>query len=430
MHLDLDYSESEDPLQVCPSAGSRPVPNAGPWGDYLCDSPWRLIFSAIYAMKKIEPNPDFILWTGDDTPHVPDEKLGEAAVLEIVGLLTNLVREVFPSTKVYAALGNHDFHPKNQFPARKNSIYNQVAELWKPWLSNESFTLFKQGAFYTEKLPGPSMAGRIVVLNTNLYYSSNEQTAGMADPSQQFQWLEDVLTNASRAGERVYIIGHVPPGFFEKKPNKAWFREGFNEKYLKVVQKHHRIIAGQFFGHHHTDSFRMLYDNAGTPISVIFLTPGVSPWKTTLPGVVNGANNPSIRLFKYNRTTLNLQDMATYYMNLSLANKQGIPLWELEYELTLAYGVPDAGALSLHTVLDFITNDSDVLQRYYLYNSVMYDDTACNETCRVEHVCAMRHLAFRDYAACLSASGPVPAHGLALLLLLPALVGLCVLPAS
>lgn len=62
---------------------------------------------------------------------------------------------------------------------------------------------------------------------------------------------------------QVYIIGHVPPGFFEKTRNKAWFREVFNEKYLKVIQKHHRVIAGQFFGHHHTDTFRMFYDDAG-----------------------------------------------------------------------------------------------------------------------------------------------------------------------
>lgn len=59
------------------------------------------------------------------------------------------------------------------------------------------------GAFYSEKLPGPRMTGRIVVLNTNLYYSNNEQTASMADPGRQFQWLEDVLSNVSRAGEMV-----------------------------------------------------------------------------------------------------------------------------------------------------------------------------------------------------------------------------------
>ena len=50
-----------------------------------------------------------------------------------------------PDTKVYAALGNHDFHPKNQLPAGNNNIYYQVAELWRPWLSNESITFFKEG---------------------------------------------------------------------------------------------------------------------------------------------------------------------------------------------------------------------------------------------------------------------------------------------
>lgn len=145
LHLDPDYKVSEDPFQVCPSAGSRPVPGAGPWGDYLCDSPWVLVNSSVWAMREIEPEPDFILWTGDDTPHVADERLGEEAVLAIVERLTKLIREVFPETKVYAAMGNHDFHPKNQFPAGSNNIYNQVAELWRPWLNNESMALFKEG---------------------------------------------------------------------------------------------------------------------------------------------------------------------------------------------------------------------------------------------------------------------------------------------
>uniref|UniRef100_A0A9L0SJF8 Sphingomyelin phosphodiesterase acid like 3B n=1 Tax=Equus caballus TaxID=9796 RepID=A0A9L0SJF8_HORSE len=345
LHLDPDYKVSEDPLQVCPSAGSQPVPSAGPWGDYLCDSPWVLINSSIYAMKEIEPEPDFILWTGDDTPHVPNEKLGEAAVLEIVERLTKLIREVFPDTKVYAALGNHDFHPKSQLPPGSNNIYNQV-----------------------------------------------------------------------------YIIGHVPPGFFEKTRNKAWFREGFNEEYLKVVQKHHRVIAGQFFGHHHTDSFRMFYDDAGAPISVMFLTPGVTPWKTTLPGVVNGANNPGIRVFEYDQATLSLQDMVTYFVNLSQANAQGAPSWELEYRVTEAYGVPNASTRSMHAALDRIANDQGALQRYYAYNSVSYDLQACGEACRTEHVCALREVAFDAYSACLRAPGAAPAPRLALLF--TALLGL------
>ncbi|XP_031234800.1 acid sphingomyelinase-like phosphodiesterase 3b [Mastomys coucha] len=422
LHLDPNYTVSKDPLQVCPSAGSQPVLNAGPWGDYLCDSPWALINSSLYAMKEIEPKPDFIFWTGDDTPHVPNERLGEATVLAIVERLTNLIKAVFPDTKVYAALGNHDFHPKNQFPAQSNNIYNQVAELWRSWLSNESYALFKRGAFYSEKLPGPGRAGRVVVLNTNLYYTNNEQTAGMADPGEQFQWLGDVLSNASRHGEMVYIIGHVPPGFFEKTQNKAWFRESFNEQYLKVIQKHHRVIAGQFFGHHHTDTFRMFYDDTGAPISVMFLTPGVTPWKTTLPGVVNGANNPGIRIFEYDRATLNLKDMVTYFLNLRQANIQETPVWEQEYRLTEAYQVLDASTSSMHTVLTRIASEPHILQRYYIYNSVSYNNLTCEDSCRVEHVCAIQHVAFNTYATCLHSLGAQLVPGFLLIpTLLPSL---------
>ncbi|XP_078187027.1 acid sphingomyelinase-like phosphodiesterase 3b isoform X2 [Callithrix jacchus] len=249
----------------------------------------------------------------------------------------------------------------------------------------------------------------------------------MADPGQQFQWLEDVLTNASKAGDMVYIVGHVPPGFFEKTENKAWFREGFNEKYLKVVRKHHRVIAGQFFGHHHTDSFRMLYDDAGAPISAMFITPGVTPWKTTLPGVVNGANNPAIRVFEYDQATLSLKDMVTYFVNLSQANALGKPRWELEYRLTEAFGVPDASARSMEAVLDHIAGDQGALQRYYAYNSVSYDAGICDEACSTQHVCAMRQVDFNAYTACLYASGADPMPQFLLLLLLAALLVLCTL---
>ncbi|XP_013374992.1 PREDICTED: acid sphingomyelinase-like phosphodiesterase 3b isoform X2 [Chinchilla lanigera] len=369
------------------------------------------------------PPTGLVVFCSDDTPHVPDEKLGEAAVLEIVGRLTSLIREVFPDTKVYAAMGNHDFHPKSQFPAKSNSIYHQVAELWRPWLRNESVALFKEGAFYSETLPGASSAHRIVVLNTNLYYSNNRLTADIADPSQQFQWLDAVLTNASQAGEKVYIIGHIPPGFFEKTRDKAWFRSGFNKEYLKAVRKHHRVIAGQFFGHQHTDSFRMFYDDAGAPISVMFLAPGVTPWKTTLVGVVNGANNPGIRLFEYDRATLSLQDMMTYFMNLSQANAQNNPRWELEYRLTEAYGVPDASVRSMQEVATGIASDQDKLQRYYDYNSVSYDTTPCGETCRTEFLCAMQEVDFDAYSICLRSMGARPRIEV-LLALLAMLLGL------
>lgn len=63
-HWDPTYKLSDNPELVCASSGKRPAANAGNFGDYVCDSPWHLINSSVYAMKDILPDPDFIVWTG------------------------------------------------------------------------------------------------------------------------------------------------------------------------------------------------------------------------------------------------------------------------------------------------------------------------------------------------------------------------------
>uniref|UniRef100_A0A5F8GJU1 Calcineurin-like phosphoesterase domain-containing protein n=1 Tax=Monodelphis domestica TaxID=13616 RepID=A0A5F8GJU1_MONDO len=199
----------------------------------------------------------------DFTAQIIDEEWTEEAVLIIVKRLTDLLLLVFPDTTVYATLGNHDFYPKDQLPAKSNVIYSYIADLWRPWLDYKSISQFKKGAFYYQNLPGPNSNGQIVVLNTNLYYEKNGAENRLNDPGKQFQWLDTVLSEAFQDGKKVYIIGHMPPGFFEKTRNKAWFRPNFNKRYMEIIKKHYRVIEGQFFGHHHTDSFRMFYDDKG-----------------------------------------------------------------------------------------------------------------------------------------------------------------------
>ncbi|XP_074538800.1 acid sphingomyelinase-like phosphodiesterase 3b isoform X1 [Halichoeres trimaculatus] len=401
-HWDPTYKLTDDPNLVCASSSQRPAATAGLFGDYVCDSPWHLINSSVYAMKNILPDPDFILWTGDDTPHVPNEDLGEEAVLSIIGNLTHILKQVFPKTKVYSALGNHDYHPKNQLPGGPNNMYDQIAEMWKDWLDPESQRTFKKGGYYTEKLLN-RVGFRMLVLNTNLYYRQNELTTNIDDPAEQFSWADRVLTEAAKNKEKVYIIGHIPPGLFEKKRSTTWFTPKFNKMYVDLIQKHHSVVLGQFFGHHHTDSFRMFYSN-GSPISAMFLSPGVTPWKTTLPGVVDGANNPGIRVFEYDTQTLLVKDVVTYYLNLTHANAVS-ERWEKEYRLTESFRVPDASPSSMHQILELIAKDPCYLQKYYDFNSVSYDLTECDSDCRVDHVCAAREVDFMSYEECVVKEG-------------------------
>ncbi|XP_061145538.1 acid sphingomyelinase-like phosphodiesterase 3b [Syngnathus typhle] len=425
LHWDASYDWNKEPAKVCDSSGSNPAEQAGPFGNHACDSPWTLINSSIYAMKDILPDPDFIVWTGDDTPHVPNENLGEDAVLRIIGNLTQILQKVFPETKVYSALGNHDYHPKSQLPSGYNNIYNQTAQMWERWLEPASQETFKRGGYYTERLlnrPG----FRMLVLNTNLYYDRNMVTQNDADPANQFAWADGVLAKAAGDKEKVYIIGHVPPGMFEKKRRTPWYRPQFNKRYLELIQKHHAVIKGQFFGHHHTDAFRMFYDNKDSPISTVFVSPGVTPWKTTLPEVKNGANNPGIRIFEYNGTTLVVQDVVTYYLNLTRANK-GQDRWEKEYRLTESFQVADASPASMHKVLESISKDHCSLQRYYRFNSVNFDLSECDKGCRADHVCAAREVDYQRYERCVATEAAAGSLGGAPLSVVGAAAGVVLL---
>jgi len=65
---------------------------------------------------------------------------------------------------------------------------------------------------------------------------------------------------------KVYLVGHMPPGVDERQnggisPYQDVFQERFNQRYIKLVQKYSDIIVGQFFGHLHSDSFRIVYSD-------------------------------------------------------------------------------------------------------------------------------------------------------------------------
>lgn len=58
------------------------------------------------------------------------------------------------------------------------------------------------GGYYTEELI--SRKGfRMLVLNTNLYYDQNQQTANMEDPADQLSWVDQVLSQAAVNKEKV-----------------------------------------------------------------------------------------------------------------------------------------------------------------------------------------------------------------------------------
>ena len=69
----------------------------------------------------------------------------------------------------------------------------------------------------------------------------------------------------------------MPPGSDERQigiiPNgHTTYSEKNNLRYLRLIRKYSSIIQGQFFGHLHSDSFRIVYNDMGKAFTSIFLT--------------------------------------------------------------------------------------------------------------------------------------------------------------
>lgn len=63
---------------------------------------------------------------------------------------------------------------------------------------------------------------------------------------------------------KVYVVGHTPPGVDERASGARPLKEHHNRRYLQLVRQYAGIIAGQFFGHWHSDTFRTIYSDMGT----------------------------------------------------------------------------------------------------------------------------------------------------------------------
>ena len=131
----------------------------------------------------------------------------------------------------------------------------------------------------------------------------------------------------------------------------------------------------------------------------------MTPWNTTLGGV--GANNPGVRLFKYDRNDFTLLDWEQFYLDLSKVGEEDVPIWESQYQASESYKLSDLSAISMDKLVQsFKATDSPTFDLYYLHNSVNYDTSKCTGKCKQSHLCAITEVGRDSYNECLE-SGAV-----------------------
>ena len=72
-----------------------------------------------------------------------------------------------------------------------------------------------------------------------------------------------LLTKITYVLHQVIVVAHIPPGVFEKHRDYHWFYPFYNEMFASLLKKHSSTIGSVHMAHHHTDSFRVLYDDIG-----------------------------------------------------------------------------------------------------------------------------------------------------------------------
>lgn len=213
---------------------------------------------------------------------------------------------------------------------------------------------------------------RIICINTNYCARLNPWSLyNPVDPANQLKWLSEELHNAEQAGDKVHIIGHIPPD--NRECTQAWL---YN--FLRIIDRFNDTVLAQYYGHTHRDEYRLFYSPSQTdvPIGLAYIGPSITPFTE---------NNPAYRLYYMDETGM-LNDHETYYFNLTEANhsKHG-PKWKHEYRAVDKFGLESMSPESWHKLVAKLQKDDKLFGEfknlYYRFSDVKKDEK-CTDRCK------------------------------------------------
>ena len=274
VHYDKYYSQSGEILDFCHQSEEESG-IAGKFGEYQCETSRDLLESALKAMQRINPNPDFILSTGDSSPHWKKPDYPDwSYIYQSESFITDKILEYFPNTTIIPVMGNHDAYQPDNFtyndPAhyKNTSMYrtHQYIDFlngsgWKKFIpQGKAQDDFAFCGYHVRHLPELNLD--VIAMNTNLYYRTRIRDL---NPCEQFFWVADRLSEAKEKKRKVIITGHVPPGFYEReyigpyfdqiRQNEPMHKGDLNNQMYTFMSNEHHNTIGIFHSLTHLLSF-------------------------------------------------------------------------------------------------------------------------------------------------------------------------------
>lgn len=369
---------------------------AGAYGNVACDSPVTLEESLYAAVAALVPNRTFTIFTGD----VIVGDVWETTDAEVTGGLNDAYGRMATAGlgQTYAVVGNHDSCPVDSFPpaavdttyaAETQLFYTTLSEDVAGWLGSSAAAAVADN-YGSYSVVDATTGLRLLSINTNFWYKSNYwmyETTMEADPSGLLAWLAGELEAAETAGERVWLMGHMPLGSSDTFHDQSYYFD-------TIVQRYAGTIAAVFYGHTHKDEFEIAYANysqptADTATMMSYIAPALTPT----------SGNPTFRVYDVDPVTFGILDMTTYYANISSPtyNQDG-PTWEALYSVKATYGAAlgytdPAAELTpafWHNVTALFEDDDAVFQAYYARKTRDYSTATCTGDCKTAEICQLR----------------------------------------
>ncbi len=349
-------------------------------GKQTFDSPYALLESSLHSAKAHAPNAQFVTVSGDLLVHdldcryraamkLPratgdDQSVSAALAEKTTVFVMKQVEQVFAGIPVYIALGNNDSRCKHNRLDFRDDYLKATGQTVVDGLVGVSATdrklalaTYNSAGYYAVTMTAPMERTRLLVLD-DIYMMSGFSNCEADDTDQkgaqeQLTWLTKELDGARQRGNRVWVLGHVPP---EIDPRRALARgiglcaSGIVEGYLasdaltNSLASHADVVRLALFGHTHMDELHLLGSNeTAVPMKVVA---SVSP--------VEG-NTPSFTVAKVATASAMLMDYTAY----TASNTSGVgTTWSKEYGFDETYGESSFSTKALENLIGRFREDT------------------------------------------------------------------------
>ena len=287
-----------------------------------CDSNLEVLKSFAKEIKKEKL--DFVLFTGDFSAHdvweVQQEDIIKSTQIS-VDIMSSEIGEDLP---IYPAIGNHEKAPPDVFFGSETVLLHGLGKIFRKYLTQDAYDTFSQYGYFTMLHKNTNL--RIVSLNCIICNSMNfHLISDSSQVAQMFKWLENVMNEAEKKGEKIYLLDHIPM-FSSQHSYDCTMR-------LKIIiERYKDIIAGYFSGHTHRDELTLVkeYSNPKKYTTINYICPGLTTYSEYWP---------SYRIYiadSYNKT---VKDYIQWRLNLDESNIKNEPIWFISYQATKYYNV-------------------------------------------------------------------------------------------